>query len=70
MPQISDWGYLIRTLSEKFVPKIAQRGKQDNVITNLLSIDSLQCTTNNRQHPRRKLLVLIFRSPIPPHEKK
>lgn len=36
MPQIFDWDYLMRTLSEKFVPKIAQHGKQDNIITTLI----------------------------------
>lgn len=35
MPQIFDWDYLIRTVSEKFVPKIAQHGKQNNIITTL-----------------------------------
>lgn len=35
MPQIFDWEYLIRTLSEKFVPKIAQHGKWDNIKTTL-----------------------------------
>ena len=36
MPQIFDWEYLIRALSEKSVLKIAQHGKRDNIIATLI----------------------------------